>query len=88
VAGLNREHFAGRSDWRLPTAPELLSLLNPTPHGEDFCVQPAFDRRQRTLWSCDRRSFRAAWFVDLEMGFAAWRDFSAGCWVRAVTGSE
>jgi serine/threonine-protein kinase len=84
VAALNRDSFAGRTGWRLPTAPELMSLLTPTPHGADFCIEPVFDRRQHTLWSSDRRSFAAAWFVSVEMGFVAWQDFSAGSYVRAT----
>jgi eukaryotic-like serine/threonine-protein kinase len=84
IAGLNCDRFASQSGWRLPTAPELLSLLRPTPHGEDFCIEPVFDLRQRTLWSCDRRSFIAAWFVNIEMGFVSWQDMSARCFARAV----
>jgi serine/threonine-protein kinase len=84
VAALNRSGFGGRSGWRLPTAPELLSLLTPTPHGADFCIEPVFDPRQRTLWSSDRRSFVAAWFVNTEMGFLGWQDFNAECYARAV----
>ena len=84
VAALNRDGFGGLTGWRLPTAPELISLLTPTPHGADFCTEPVFDRRQTTLWSSDRRSFAAAWFVNTEMGFVAWQDVSAGCYVRAV----
>jgi serine/threonine-protein kinase len=74
------------SGWRLPTTPELLSLLSRTPHGEDFCVEPAFDPRQTALWSVDRRSFTAAWYVDVAMGFAGWQDVSARVYVRAVSG--
>jgi serine/threonine-protein kinase len=84
VARLNRENFGGRNDWRLPTTSELMSLLTPTPYGVDFCIEPVFDRRQNTLWSSDRRSFAAAWYVNAEMGFVGWQDFSAGCYVRAV----
>lgn len=68
------------------TTPELLSLLSRTPHGEDFCVESAFDYRQTAFWSADRRSFTAAWFVDVAMGFAGWQDFSAQVYVRAVAG--
>ena len=84
VAALNKDGFEGLGGWRLPTAPELMSLLTPTPYGADFCIEPVFDRRQTALWSSDRRSFAAAWFVSTEMGFVAWQDFSAGCYVRAV----
>ena len=84
VAELNRKRFASHNGWRLPTAPELMSLLTPTPHQADFCIEPVFDRRQKTLWSCDRRSFAAAWFVNIEMGFVSWQDLNARCYVRAV----
>jgi serine/threonine-protein kinase len=84
AAALNRRRFAARTGWRLPTAPELMSLLSQTPHREDFCVEPLFDPVQSTLWSADRRSYTAAWFVNVEMGFVAGLDFSARCYVRAV----
>jgi len=88
VAGLNHHGFAGRNRWRLPSTPELMSLLTPTPHGVDFCIEPIFDHRQKSLWSADRRSFTAAWWVSIEMGFVAWQDFSAGCYVRSVCGDS
>ncbi len=88
VGELNRVRFAARDGWRLPTTPELMSLLRPTPHGRDFCVEPLFDAHQKTLWSSDRRSFTAAWFANSEMGFIGWRDVSGGCFVRAVCHTE
>jgi serine/threonine-protein kinase len=84
VAGLNRVRLASYDRWRLPTTPELMSLLTPTPRGRDFCIEPIFDLRQKTLWSSDRRSFTAAWFVNIEMGFVGAQDFSAGFYARAV----
>jgi serine/threonine-protein kinase len=84
VAELNRSRWAARSRWRLPTVPELMTLLTPPPRGRDFCIEPIFDHRQKTLWSSDRRSFTAAWCVNIEMGFVGAQDFSGGCYVRAV----
>ncbi len=84
VADLNGNNFAGCADWRLPTIDELSSLLSKTPHGEDFCLEPVFDRRQKWLWSSDRRSFNAAWYVNVELGFVGWHDFSGYYFVRAV----
>jgi serine/threonine-protein kinase len=85
IDGLNRRRFAGRNDWRMPTVDELMSLLKETPQGEDYCIESVFDDRQKQLWSCDRRSFIAAWFVSAEMGFVWWQDFSAFYHVRAVS---
>jgi serine/threonine-protein kinase len=85
IAKINRNKFALRNTWRLPTVDELMSLLTITPHGEDFCIEPIFDPRQRALWSADRRSFTAAWYVSIDMGFVSWQDFSAYYHVRAVS---
>jgi serine/threonine-protein kinase len=84
ILRLNQSGWQGRRDWRLPTVDELLSLLEPPPHGEDFCLQGVFDQRQTGLWSSDRRSYTAAWFASVDLGFVAWQDFSAACHVRAV----
>jgi serine/threonine-protein kinase len=85
IAELNQIKYAAHNTWRLPTMDELMSLLTETPHGEDFCIEPIFDPRQGTLWSSDRKSFTAAWYVSIDMGFIHWQDFSAYYYVRAVS---
>lgn len=82
---LNQQRFAGRSHWRLPTVDELLSLLQPLPAVEDLCIPSPFDPTQRRIWSADRRSPIAAYYVDSELGFVGWKDFSAPFYVRGVT---
>jgi serine/threonine-protein kinase len=84
VQRLNSERFAGRSNWRLPTVPELSSLLTETGHSADLCIEPIFSQEKRWLWSADRRSFVAAWYVSVDMGFVSWQDFSCRYFVRAV----
>lgn len=84
VQRLNSEHFAGRSNWRLPTVTELSSLLTETSHIADLCIEPIFSQEKRWLWSADRRSFVAAWYVSVDMGFVSWQDFSCYFFVRAV----
>lgn len=81
---LNRQNYGGCNRWRLPTVDELMSLLTKTPHGDDLCLEPVFDQRQKWLWSCDQRSFTAAWYVNVDMGFVAWQDFSAYYFVKGV----
>ena len=84
IAHLNAQRFAGRRQWRLPTVDELASLLREVPHGTDLCIAPIFEPKQRFLWSADRRSFTAAWFVNVELGFVGWQDFGGHHYVRAV----
>lgn len=84
VDGLNARALAGRDDWRLPTAPELMSILSPTRQHTDFCLAPAFDTAQDRLWSGDTRTFTSAWTADAALGFMAWHDFTCRNFVRAV----
>ncbi len=84
IEALNLAQFAASTDWRLPTIDELMTLLTETPHGEDYCIEPIFDLTQKWIWSCDRRSFTAAWYVSIDMGYAAWQDFTGYYHVRAV----
>ncbi len=86
IRRLNAQRFAGRTEWRLPTIDELITLLRPTPQLQDLCIAPLFDPSQRWLWSADRRSFTAAYYVDVQLGFVGWQDMSAPYYVRAVCG--
>jgi serine/threonine-protein kinase len=84
VRGLNRERMAGYDRWRLPTVDELITLLSDVPHGGDFCIQGPFSREQRWLWSADRKSYTAAWYVNAEMGFVSSQDRSCYYYARGV----
>ncbi len=84
IKRLNTERFAGHRGWRLPTIDELITLLRDIPRAGDDCIAPIFDQSRIWLWSCDRRSFTAAWYVSSDMGFVAWQDFTAYFFVRAV----
>ena len=84
VLSLNRQKFGGYENWRLPTINELLSLLTPPPPGEDFCFDSPLSSVQKWVWSGDTRSKRAAWFVDVEMGFVASADVLDRYYIKAV----
>lgn len=82
---LNHESLGGRNNWRLPTIEELITLLQPNPSGHDHCLPPIFDRHPPRLWSSDRRAFTSAWYVNLDLGFVAWQDFSCHNAIKAVS---
>lgn len=88
IQDLNRKGFAGITHWRLPTIEELKSILSPPPQKDDYCLEPFFERSQKWLWSCDRCSFTAAWYVSVEQGYVARQDFTCQLFVRATSSPE
>lgn len=69
--------------WRLPTVEELVSLLRPGTGLDDFCNRP-FGDRYLWVWTADRRSYTAAWFVDVGGGAVLAQDMSCRFHVRPV----
>lgn len=86
VAALNAQGYGGFSDWRLPTAPELATIMRPVPAGEGYCLDPLLRPAARRVWSADRRTFVSAWLADMELGYLGWGDFTCLAGVLAVRG--
>ena len=84
VAALNAGQFAGHDDWRLPTVPELMTLLTPEPVGEGYCQPAALTQPVRRVWSADRANYAAAYVADVELGYVAKADFTCPASARAV----
>ncbi|GAK60917.1 leucine Rich Repeat domain protein [Candidatus Vecturithrix granuli] len=72
VDTLNREEFAGFYDWRLPTMPELMSLLEPKKQSNGLYINSVFNSNQTWCWSGDKRSSSSAWLVHFTTGDVGW----------------
>lgn len=69
---LNAQHFAGYSDWRLPTMEEAMSLLDPQLNNKGLYLHPCFSKEQPFIFVAAYRKPGGRWFVDFKQGRAFW----------------
>jgi hypothetical protein len=72
VVELNRQGFAGFTDWRLPTMEEAFSLLEPQMNAKGAHLHPCFSREQPFIFLADQRKPGGYWFMDFKQGTAFW----------------
>ncbi|MCA9733977.1 TIR domain-containing protein [candidate division KSB1 bacterium] len=84
IAKLNRDKFAGYSDWRLPTLEEAMSLMEPTQKNGDLYIDSVFDKTQRWIWTVDKESASRPWFVGFLFGDCGGGSLDDSTYVRAV----
>jgi hypothetical protein len=72
VATLNREKFAGYSDWRLPTVEEGLTLLEKEKNDRGLYIRPCFSAAQPFIFTADQRDPGGHWFIDFTRARVYW----------------
>ncbi len=88
VTQLNKEGFAGFSDWRLPTLEEAMSLTEPKKLNGDLYIDSEFDKTQRWIWTADTYSAGRTWIVYFTYGFCDHYDVGDDSYVRAVRSGQ
>lgn len=68
IEELNGKVFAGYADWRLPTLEEAMSLMQPKENEYGLFIDPVFDKSQRWIWTADKYSASASWYVGFNDG--------------------
>jgi hypothetical protein len=72
ISEINKNGFAGFSDWRLPSMEEAMSLLQPTINTKDQYIHPCFSHHQPFVFVNGQRQPGGYWFVDYKQATVFW----------------
>jgi serine/threonine-protein kinase len=84
IRSLNTARYCGLTGWRLPTVNELLTLVNDPAVPDGYCGPHVPETGRNWYWSCDRRSEKTSWYVNIRPGYTGWQENGCRYTVRAV----
>ena len=84
IDDLNLQGYAGYKDWRLPTAEEAASLLEPEEKYGGLFVNTVFDKKQTWLWTGDNYQSDSVWVISTCFGSVFWSNFNTYYSIRPV----
>lgn len=72
IEKLNEKGFAGYHDWRIPTVPEALSIMEIKANEKGVYLHPCFSKEQPFVFTSAKRKPTGYWFVDYKQGKIYW----------------
>jgi peptidoglycan hydrolase-like protein with peptidoglycan-binding domain len=83
IQSLNKEKYAGLSNWRVPTIEELASLVQKKNDG-DLYLSPVFGNLQVCCWSSDFKDLNMHWISHFAHGLLYYNTTDKECFIKAV----
>jgi hypothetical protein len=84
LADLNKQDYAGYSDWRLPTLEEAASLLENEESRFGLFIDDVFASEQRFIWTGDTSGKGNGWVIDFYSGDVSSQALTTMVYVRPV----
>lgn len=72
IEQVNKDNFAGHSDWRMPTMEEAMSLMDSRQNSKGTYLHPCFSKEQPFIFVKAKRKPGGYWFVDFKQGRTFW----------------